>query len=104
MTPRNGAPGSDGTGTIDFPSKLATPSSVPIQRTPSVLCARAATDDCGNPRQLDLLNVRNDRVGVHSFVAASNATGTNEIARMILRANAKHTRFPADTSLVMVKL
>src|SRR5438067_13604412 len=74
MMPRSGAPCTAGTGVIDLPSKLATPSSVPIHKTPSELCASAITDDCGSPRQLDLLNVRNARVGAHSSPRAKIAT------------------------------
>src|SRR5207248_6584574 len=48
--------------------------SVPIQSTPSLLCASAMTDDCGSPRQLDLLNVRNARVGAQSSPRAKIAT------------------------------
>src|SRR5437870_9512085 len=73
MMPRSGAPCTAGTGVIDLPSKLATPSSVPIHKTPSELCATAITDDCGSPRQLDLLNVRNARVGVHSSATRTEA-------------------------------
>src|SRR5262249_55196445 len=81
MIPRSGAPSTAGTGVIDLPSKLATPSSVPIQSRPSLLCASAITDDCGSPRQLDLLNVRNERVGVHSSAARSGATISNVARR-----------------------
>src|SRR3954466_7618676 len=73
ISPRTGAPSTEGTGTIDFPSKLATPSSVPTHSTPSGLWAIATTEDCGSPLQLDLLRVRKDRAGVHSSAPAREA-------------------------------
>jgi len=45
-----------------------------------LLCASATADDCGNPRQLALLNVRNVRAGVHSS-AASGVANTRSIAK-----------------------
>src|SRR2546430_2755563 len=77
INPRTGEPDTVATGSIDLPSNVATPSSVPIPRTPSALCASVITDDCGSPRQLDLLNVRNDRVGVHSSPRAPRAASAS---------------------------
>src|SRR5439155_19690164 len=82
ISPRTGAPGTEATGSIDLPSKVATPSSVPSQSTPSLSCASAITDDCGSPRQLDLLNVRNARVGVNSAAAAIEQTRVATAAMM----------------------
>ncbi len=81
ISPRSGAAFTSATGVIVFPSNVATPSSVPIQSVPSVLCASATADDCGNPRQLDFGNVRNARVGVHSSAPSDSAAKTMHIAR-----------------------
>jgi len=88
--PRRGAPGTAGTGVMSRPSKLATPSRVPIHKVPSSDWASAETDDCGRPRQAAFVNVRKLRIGVHSF---SSATAVDEIARTA--AASAHTQCPA---------
>jgi hypothetical protein len=81
IRPRSGAPATAGTGVMSRPSKLAAPSSVPIQSTPSTSCAIATTDDCGSPRHCAFPNMRKARVGHHSSAAKSGVAAQSRSAK-----------------------